>query len=130
MNKDDLNSWKMPADLIQKINQFSNWQNTEGFYQFLSEEDKLLFIQQNKGLHENSNIEEILYAVHSYQTWKHNKIFDLNIELFMLNKDIALLKELNYEDIVKTALDNKQKPNIAVREAQIKKLTTTLGYKL
>lgn len=119
MSKKDLKSWKMPADLSQKITQFSTWKDKIGFYKELNIEDKLLFIQTNKALHHLENAKELVYAIHAYQTWKNDTSFDIHTQYESLEKDITQLKTIDYENLVKEALKNKQKPNEIVREAQI-----------
>lgn len=123
MSKNDLKKWKMPAECMQKIAQYSSWKDKSGFYSEMSLEDKLSFIQQNKGLHQPENIANTLYLICAYQAWVENRAFAFDYEQEMLLTDIHKLKQLNYEEIVKDALSQKQKPNEVVKQAQLQALT-------
>lgn len=130
MNKNDLKTWKMPSDIIQKINQFSEWKDKTNFYSAMENEEKLKFIQQNKGLHQQYNIHEILYCVLSYQAWKNNTELHFDYEVEQLQKDINKLKSLDYELIVKNALLAKEKPNEKVKLAQLNILAQKVSLKI
>lgn len=130
MSKADLKTWKMPTDLAQKITQFSLWKNKENFYQSLSIEDKISFIQQNKALHDTKESIELLSAINLYQSWKFNLPLTLENHLSSFEQDVEKLKSIDYKNIVDNAIANKEKPNLAVKDAQINVLSTVKkGYK-
>jgi tRNA nucleotidyltransferase/poly(A) polymerase len=127
MSNNDLKKWKMPTELIQKITQFSLWKNNESFYSQMSVDEKLTFIQQNKALHGLDNAKNILYGVHAYQSWKNKTSFNIEQQYLALEQDIAKLKTVDYEVIVKQALLEKQKPNEVVKNIQLSLLKETVS---
>lgn len=144
MNKADLKQWKMPAEEQQKITQFGSWKNTEGFYQHMSDEQRLGFIMQNKALHYVKHPvqgneeqaqqgltrpEELLYCVHAWQSWKEQQAWNIDAELHALHHDVALLRNVDYEAVVSEALAQKQKPNEAVKAMQLSLLQPKRGLK-
>jgi len=144
MNKADLKQWKMPAEEQQKITQFGLWKNTEGFYQHMSDEQRLGFIMQNKALHYVKHPvqgneeqagqgltrpEELLYCVHAWQSWKQQQAWNIDTELHALHHDVALLRNVDYEAVVSEALAQKQKPNEAVKAIQLSLLQPKRGLK-
>lgn len=119
MNNQALKNWKMPSDLIQKVSQFNSWKNKKGFFQFLSNDDKLSFIQQTKAIHDTNIAHELIFSIRTYQNWKNKENLDFEADIFDLQQALNKVKDLNYEDIVKQALRNKEKPNEAVKKAQL-----------
>ena len=115
----DLKTWKIPSNLIQKINIFSEWKEIGKYYSTMNNVEKLKFIQQNKGLHSQENIEHNLYLINFYLNWKTKNNISFENEVELLRKDILTLKSVNYEDIVKEALANKQKPKEEVKNIQL-----------
>lgn len=115
----DLKKWKIPSVLIQKINIFSEWKKVGKHYSEMNNEEKLKFIQQNKGLHNQDNIQNSIYLLNFYLNWKNNNNMSFENEIEILNKDILKLKSINYEEIVEEALKNKQKPNEEVKKIQL-----------
>lgn len=122
MDKTDLKKWTMPANEQQKIVQFSIWKNADNFYSYMNTDEKINFIQQNKALHFPQQAAFLLNDVLIYQAWKKDISLDYENEVHQLNKDIQFLKVLDYPAIVKEALTNKIRPDMAVKTAQIELL--------
>ncbi len=119
MQNNDLLKWKMPSDERHKITQFSTWKNREGFYSDLSHEDKLSFIQLNRGLQHQDKAANLIEHISVYKSWKDNTSLDLNKESNSFKDDILKLKELDYELIVQEAKDSKAKPNELIKSYQL-----------
>jgi tRNA nucleotidyltransferase/poly(A) polymerase len=129
MEKKDLKQWKMPAEEQQKIVQFAAWKNMDSFYQHMQVEQRLSFIMQNKALHDLTRPEELLYCVHSWQSWKNQQPWNIDAELHALQDDVQKLKNVDYEAVVHEALAHKQKPQDAVKAIQLSLLQPKRGLK-
>jgi tRNA nucleotidyltransferase/poly(A) polymerase len=119
MDKNDLAKWKMPSDERHKVNQFAVWKNHEGFYADLSYEERLSFIQLNRGLQHQDKASEIIEYVSFYKSWKEDQPFNIIKEQTAFKEDIAKLKELDYESIVQEAKELKAKPNELIKSYQL-----------
>jgi tRNA nucleotidyltransferase/poly(A) polymerase len=119
MAPEELKKWKMPADEIQKINQYRSWGKVDNFYSSMNTEQKVSFIQQNKALHGIDKPEELLYSILAYQNWKNKSDIDIAWESGKLQQDVTLLKELDYPNIVQVALAKKERPDLLVKNAQV-----------
>lgn len=119
MENRDLLKWKMPSDERHKITQFATWKNHEGFYADLSHEDRLSFIQLNRGLQHQDKAAELIEYISFYKSWKQDKPFDIVKEQNAFKDDISKLKELDYESIVQEAKGLKAKPNELIKSYQL-----------
>lgn len=126
MPKEHLKKWKMPADEQQKISQFTSWKVTTGFYGEMTTEQKVAFIQQNKALHSLEKPQDLLYSIVAYQNWKNQQEPSVIWNAEQMAKDVAILKTIDYEAIVKEALTQKIRPDSAVKNAQIELLSSTI----
>jgi tRNA nucleotidyltransferase/poly(A) polymerase len=122
MEKNDLSKWKMPSDERHKINQFAAWKNREGFYSDLSNEDRLSFIQLNRGLHYQDKVAELMEHIVIYKSWKENKTLDLNKEQNAFRDDVSKLKELDYESIIQEAKNLQTQPPELIKSYQLEAL--------
>lgn len=131
MEKKDLNSWKMPAELQKLINHFNDWKNKDFFYSYMSVDDKIKFIQQHKALHDNEDLMNTLENVILHNNWKNDKCLIFSDEKENVLYDIKRLKEIDYTSIIESAKIDKIKPGEAVKNAQCAILNNKkqLGYK-
>lgn len=118
----DLQNSIIPTQLKKDSNEFKYWTKNNYFYSKMTTEDKLLFIQKNKSLHDLTNSENIFKSIIQYLIFKNNDSnLDMQYELQQLHQDTASLKTIDYSTLINKT-DKEANPKEIIRQAQIEAL--------